>query len=294
MVPKKRNGVTRSKQSSAAATSQATPPAAAAVDAPEISEPEPLLKTNTTTNNDNQGNKIEALIESDGSSYSAIKLECEKALTALKCGNHNEALSLMKESCAHHESSAHSALIHRVQGTVCVKVASIIDDTNAKQRHLKNAVESARRAVELSPNSIEFSHFYAYFLYEAANEGKEYEEVVQECKRSLAIENPIDPAKESLQEESQQKILTAEARIGNVQNELRQLIQKSNISSLSTWMKNLGSGEEKRLIPIRRAAEDPMELRLVQSRRPNEIKKATKMPEERRKEIEVRVAVARL
>ncbi|GMY25902.1 Inactive ubiquitin carboxyl-terminal hydrolase 54 [Fagus crenata] len=103
-------------------------------------------------------------------------------------------------------------------------------------------------------------------LYEATNEGKEYEEVVQECKRSLAIENPIDPAKESLQEESQQKILTTEARIGHVQNELRQLIQKFNISSLSTWMKNLGSGEEKfGLIPIRRAVEDPMELRLVQS-----------------------------
>lgn len=295
MAPKKRNGATRSKQSSAVAASQATPPAAAAVDAPEISEPDPLLNPNTITNNDNQGNKIEALIESDGSSYSAIKLECEKALTALRRGNHNKALRLMKESCARHESSAHSALIHRVQGTVCVKVASIIDDTNAKQRHLKNAVESARRAVELSPNSIEFSHFYANLLYEAANEGKEFEEVVQECERSLAIENPIDPAKESLQEESQQKILTAEARIGHVQNELRQLIQKSNISSLSTWMKNLGSGEEKfRLIPIRRAAEDPMELRLVQSRRPNEIKKATKTPEERRKEIEVRVAAARL
>ncbi|XP_039057021.1 uncharacterized protein LOC120200193 [Hibiscus syriacus] len=60
-------------------------------------------------------------------------------------------------------------------------------------------------------------------------------------------------------------------------------------------MKNLVSGEEKfRLIPVRRVPEDPMEVRLVQTRRPNEIKKATKTPEERRKEIEVRVAAARL
>ncbi|KAK9995942.1 hypothetical protein SO802_020628 [Lithocarpus litseifolius] len=236
-----------------------------------------------------------SLVESDGSSYSAIKLECEKALTALRRGNHNKALRLMKESCARHEGSGHSALIHRVQGTVCVKVAAIIDDQNTKQRHLKNAVESARRAVELSPNSIEFSHFYANLLYEAANDVKEYEEVAQECERALGIENPIDPAKESLQDESQQKILTAEERIKHVQNELRQLIQKSNISSLSNWMKNLGNGDDKfRLIPIRRVTEDPMELRLVQSRRPNEIKKATKTPEERRKEIEVRVAAARL
>ncbi|KAL0355929.1 UNVERIFIED_CONTAM: hypothetical protein Sradi_4039800 [Sesamum radiatum] len=167
----------------------------------------------------------------------------------------------MKDLCSKHENSPHSALIHRVQGTVCVKVASIIDDSNAKQRHLKNAIESAKRAVVSSPSSIEFAHFYANLLYEAANEGKEYEEVVQECERALAIENPVDPAKESLQEENQQKISTAEARIAHVQSELRSLIQKSNIASISTWMKNLGNGEEKfRLIPIRRVPEDPMEL----------------------------------
>ncbi|KAJ7956324.1 Ubiquitin carboxyl-terminal hydrolase-related protein [Quillaja saponaria] len=239
--------------------------------------------------------KIESPVQSDGSTYSAIKLECERALNALRRGNHTKALRLMKESCSRHESSVHSALVHRVQGTVCVKVASIIDDPSGKQRHLKNAIESARKAVELSPNSIEFGHFYANLLYEAANDGKEYEEVVQECEKALSIENPVDPAKESLQDESQHKMSTAEARIGHVQNELRQLIQKSNIASLSTWMKNLGNGEEKfRLIPIRRATEDPMEARLVQTRRPNEIKKATKTPEERRKEIEVRVAAARL
>ncbi|GFZ03655.1 ubiquitin carboxyl-terminal hydrolase-related protein [Actinidia rufa] len=217
-----------------------------------------------------QRSKIEA---SDASSYSAIKLECERALTALRRGNHTKALRLMKEMSAKHENSAHSALIHR--------------------RHLKNAIESARKAVLLSPNSVEFAHFYANLLYEAANDGKkEYEEVVQECERGLAIENPIDPAEERLQDESQQKMLTADARIGHVQNEIRLLIQNSNIS---IWMKNLGQGEEKfRLIPLRRVSEDPMEVRLIQTRRPNEIKKATKTPEERRKEIEVRVAAARL
>ncbi|GMH16830.1 hypothetical protein Nepgr_018671 [Nepenthes gracilis] len=232
--------------------------------------------------------------ESEVSNYSAIKLECERALTALRRGNHTKALRLMKEACHRYENSA---LIHRVQGTICVKVASMMDDPTAKQRHLRNAIESARKAVSLSLNSIEFAHFYANLLYEAANDAKEYEEVVQECERALSLENPIDPAKESLQEESQQKIATADARIGHVQSELRSLIQKSNIASISTWMKNLGSGNEEkfRLIPIRRLSEDPMEVRLVQTtRRPNEIKKATKTTEERRKEIEVRVAAARL
>lgn len=229
------------------------------------------------------------------SNYGAIKLECERALNALGRGNHTKALRLMKDMCVRNENSPFFPLILRVQGTVCVKVASVIDDTNTKQRHLRNAVESARKAVVLSPNSIEFAHFYANLMYEAASEAKDYEQVVQECERALGIENPVDPGKESLQDESQLKMSTLDSRVSHVQNELRSLIQKSNIASLSSWMKNLNNGEEKfRLIPIRRATEDPMEVKMAQSRRPNEIKKATKTPEERRKEIEVRVAAARL
>ncbi|KAK6920803.1 protein of unknown function DUF627, N-terminal, partial [Dillenia turbinata] len=227
-------------------------------------------------------------------SVESIKQECERALTALRRGNHKKALRLMKEFSLKNENCA---LVHRVHGTVCVKVAAILDDLNSKQRHLKMAIDCARKAVLLSPNSVEFAHFYANLLYEAANDSKEYEEVIQECEKALAIENPVDPAKESLQDESQQRISSPDARISHVHQELRALIQKSNIASISTWMKNLGTGngEEKfRLIPIRRITEDPMEVRLVQTRRPNEIKKATKTPEERRKEIEVRVAAARL
>ena len=50
--------------------------------------------------------------------------------------------------------------------------------------------------------------------------------------------------KESLQDESQQKISTVKARIGHVQNELRFLVGKSNMASISTWMKNLGKMED--------------------------------------------------
>uniref|UniRef100_A0A5B7A9X7 USP domain-containing protein n=1 Tax=Davidia involucrata TaxID=16924 RepID=A0A5B7A9X7_DAVIN len=294
MGHKKRNPAPRSKPSPAAAA-----PPAPVVSGGGAASDCGLSSVDTEQNlnsNPSQLSKMEAsVVESDASSYSAAKLDCERALTALRRGNHTKSLRLMKEMCLRHENSAHSALIHRVQGTVCVKVASIIDDPNSKHRHLKNAIESAKKAVSLSPNSIEFAHFHANLLYEAANDGKEYEEVVRECERALTIENPVDPAKESLQDESQQKISTADARIAHVQNELRSLIQKSNIASISTWMKNLGNGEEKfRLIPIRRVTEDPMEVRLVQARRPNEIKKATKTREERRKDIEVQVAAARL
>lgn len=290
---KKRSFTPRSRPLSGNSGTATSHAAGSAADGPSSGE-----KEHSPNSISREQTKIEALVpvevKSDSSAYSAIKQECDRALNAVRRGNHTRALKAMKELCLRHENSA---LAHRVQGTVSVKVAAVIDDNQTKLRHLKNAIDSARKAVQLAPDSVEFAHFYASLLYEAASDTKEYEEVVQECERALDIKNPIDPAKESLQEESQQKISTADGRITHVQQELRSLIQKSNLSSISTWMKNLGggNGEDKyRFIPIRRVSEDPMEVRMVQTRRPNEIKKATKTPEERRKEIEVRVAAARL
>lgn len=279
MGHKKRNSAQRSKPSAAES----------------VSKEEPRLVLLSGKNGVASKAESKAL-KSSASPFVSVKTECERALTALRRGNHTKALRLMKEMSSKHENSPHSALVHRVQGTVFVKVAALIDDPNTKQRHLKSAIENARKAVMLSPNSIEFSHFYANLLYEVSNEAKEYEEVIQECERALAIENPVDPAKESLQDESQQKLAPAEARIAHVHAELRALINKSNISSISSWMKNLGgNGEEKfRLIPVRRLPEDPMELRFVQNKRPNEIKKVIKTSEEKRQEIEVQVAAARV
>ncbi|XP_071696286.1 uncharacterized protein [Rutidosis leptorrhynchoides] len=232
-------------------------------------------------------------IESEG--YTAVKVECEKALNAVRRGNHKKALRLMRDMCLKHDNTAYLALIHRVQGTVCVKVATLIDDPVAKQRHLKNAVESARKAAALAPNSVEFAHFYANLLCETATDGKDYDDSVHECVRALAIKNPVDPGKESLQDESQLKISSPNARIVHVQNELRALQQKANLGTISTWMRNLGNGEDKfRIIPIGRVPEDPMDVRVVQPRRPNDIKKVSKTDEERKKEIEVKVAAARL
>ncbi|KAF4367605.1 hypothetical protein F8388_011244 [Cannabis sativa] len=299
MGNKKRNLAARPKQSPAASpaavTKQVVDGAAGTADGLSPDELEPTLSPDTP--NPVSESKIVSpkSVESDASSEANVRLECDRALMALRRGNHTKALRLTKELCQRYEKSAHLAIVYRVQSTVCSKMASVIEDQNVKYRHLRRAIESARRAVELSPNSIEFGHFYANLMFESANEAKEYEEVVRECERLLAIENPVDPAKESSQEDSQEKLSTPEARIGNVQNEIRQLIQKSNIASISSWMKNLGNGDDKfRLIPIRRMTEDPMEGRLPPARRPNEIKKATKTQEERRKEIEVRVAAARL
>lgn len=226
----------------------------------------------------------------------AIKLECEKALNALRRGNHTRALNLIKDLCGRNLTCVDLGFVHRFRGTVCFKVASILDDVSKKDKFVRNAIESAKKATLLSPNSVEYAHFYANLLFEVAEGAKEYSEVLEECERALGIENPVDPGAECLQEESQSKMLSGNERISLVQNELRGLMQRANFGSISALVNNLGNGENKiHIIPMRKPVEDPMDMGgLVQAKKCNEIKKANKTLEERRKEIEVRVAAARL
>ncbi|KAL6960699.1 hypothetical protein U1Q18_038462 [Sarracenia purpurea var. burkii] len=156
--------------------------------------------------------------------YASVKLECNRALAALSGEDHEEALRLIKEVRLRHQDCA---LIYRVQSFVYRKLASLIDDDVAKQRLMKNAVESSRRAITLSPNSIEFSAFYANLLFEVASNTDGYQEVITECERAMSIDNPIDPAEESLLEPSESKASTVEARIALVLKELGSVLDKS-------------------------------------------------------------------
>ncbi|KAF3326332.1 Inactive ubiquitin carboxyl-terminal hydrolase 54 [Carex littledalei] len=224
-----------------------------------------------------------------------IKSECERSLTALRRGNPTKALRLMREAVGKHGDSS---LVHRVHGTVHAKLAAMIEDSVAKQRHAKAAIDSAQRATELAPNSIEFAHFYASLLLEYTAESGGYDLALTECERALFVENPVDPAEESLHVSEETAASTPEVRINQVQGELRNLIQKCNLASISTWMKTLNE-DKYRLIPVR-AFNEQLEYRVPTGptapppRRNNEIKKASKTLDERRKEIEVRVAAARL
>ncbi|KAL6901790.1 hypothetical protein ACP4OV_004666 [Aristida adscensionis] len=225
----------------------------------------------------------------------AVRAEVDRALGCLQRGNQARALRLTKDAVGRYgegPAAAAPPLLLRAHGTVHARTAAVLDDPAARARHHRAALQAARRAVELAPDSVELAHFHAMLLYEAAPDARGYEDVVAECERGLNIEAPTDPAPHSLR-------LPA-PDVEQVQSELRNLIQKANLASISTWVKTLGgTGEDKlRLIPVRRLAEEPMEARLVPTvpppRRPNEIKKATKTPEERRQEIEVRLAAMRL
>jgi Protein of unknown function (DUF627) len=142
-----------------------------------------------------------------------IKSECERSLTALRRGNHTKALRLMRDVLSKHGDSA---LAHRVHGTVHGKLTTLIEDPVVKQRHIKAAVDSAQRATVLAPNSIEFAHFYASLLFDYMAEAGGYELALAECERALCVENPVDPAEESLHVSEETAASTREARINQV------------------------------------------------------------------------------
>ncbi|CAL5369186.1 unnamed protein product [Camellia sinensis] len=179
---------------------------------------------NVTDDLRQEQSKIEPLAPSD---YNFIKLQSDLALNALYGRNKSKALKIMKEACPRYKNSA---LVYCAQANVQHLASRDIGDKSTKLRYLKNALESARRAVSLSPKSLEFANFYVYLLYDLSICGTDYEEVVRECKRALSIDDPIDPATETSQNESH--LNTAEERIAHMQESLQMLVQRCKIASL--------------------------------------------------------------
>ncbi|KAF7130792.1 hypothetical protein RHSIM_Rhsim10G0031400 [Rhododendron simsii] len=165
---------------------------------------------------------------------SLIKSQCRLAIAALR-RNPAKAHKLMEDACRSHPDCA---LVHAVRGNLHAVEASRIasSDSVLKQTHMRSAVESARRAASLSPNSIEFRAFYAQAMYNASRDVEGFEEAARECERALSIENPIAPAEEVwvVKEES-----TAEKRIHGVRKRLEWILGKCREASLSL-KKNLG------------------------------------------------------
>ncbi|CAM0871440.1 unnamed protein product [Alopecurus aequalis] len=223
-----------------------------------------------------------------GADAAAVRADCDKALACLQRGNPPKALRLMKEALARHGEG--SPLLHRAHGTVHSRAAAVLTDPAARARHHKAALQAAAQAVDLAPDSLELAHFRAMLLYEVATDNRAYEEVLAECERGLRIEHPSDPEQHSFRLPAPEP--------DQLRGELRTLIQKANLASISSWVKTLGgtTGDEK--LGFFRLTDDPLELPLLPAapapRRPNELKKATKTVEERRKEIEVQVAALRL
>ncbi|GMP27325.1 hypothetical protein CsSME_00003367 [Camellia sinensis var. sinensis] len=82
----------------------------------------------------------------------------------------------MKEACLRYKNYA---LVYHAQANVQLLTSIKIGNKSAKLRYLKNALESPRRNVSLSPKSLEFVDFYANLFYDLLTCGIGYKEVVR-------------------------------------------------------------------------------------------------------------------
>ncbi|CAK9175375.1 unnamed protein product [Ilex paraguariensis] len=210
-----------------------------------------------TSSNDNLP---EEQINAEQLDNDAIKAECELAIAALGQRNLTEALKLINDACLHYENSA---LVHHTRASIYTRIAAQIEDYDAYQEHLKNALESAKKAISISPHSIKFSHTHASLLFRLSSNVEDYEEVVKECERALSLFN-LPRVEKSSQEQ-----------LEFIKEELKSILDKAKIGLMVvTGTKNVGTadgGEEGSVFK-----EDPMLTN---------IKKANKTIEEKRKEI---------
>ncbi|KAH7845551.1 hypothetical protein Vadar_003467 [Vaccinium darrowii] len=122
---------------------------------------------------------------------SLIESECNAAIAAHTAGNPGKAFSLIEETRLRYENCG---LVYAAEYNLHTLEASRVEasDDVLFQNHVQSAVESARRAVSLSPNSTEFGILYAQALYKLSGglvDG--FDEVLRECERALSIENPL-------------------------------------------------------------------------------------------------------
>ncbi|CAK9175374.1 unnamed protein product [Ilex paraguariensis] len=197
----------------------------------------------------------------------AINSECERALAALGQRNQNEALKLIKEACVRYENSA---LVHHTQASIHTRIATQIEDYDAYQDSLKNALVSEEKAISLSPNSIKFAHTRASLLFRLSSNFKDYEEVVKECERALSLFT-LPPVERISQEE-----------LEFVKEELKSTLDKAKIGLITTGMKNVGTGD------VGEETSGFIEDLLTK------LKNAYKTVEEKTKEMEVLVGAAKL
>ncbi|KAH7846006.1 hypothetical protein Vadar_008538 [Vaccinium darrowii] len=119
---------------------------------------------------------------------SLIKSECLAAIAAHIGGNPAEAFRLMEETRLRYENCG---LVYASQYKLHALEASRLETSDGVlfQKHVRSAVDSARRAVILSPNSTEFETLYVQALNKLSS--SDVEEFHEVCERGLSIENPL-------------------------------------------------------------------------------------------------------
>ncbi|CAK9180383.1 unnamed protein product [Ilex paraguariensis] len=162
--------------------------------------------------------------------YEAIHVECHRAFDALNRRNQTKALKRIADVRIRYENSS---LAHHTEAVIHARIAEQTEDQYASLEHWKKALESAKKAVSLSPNSIEFALTCAILLSTLASNDQDRKEVVEECERGLSLFNFLPVIKTSRDE------------LERIQIALKSILDKSKIGCTEAPM-SVKAVEEKR------------------------------------------------
>lgn len=178
-----------------------------------------------------------------------VRAECEKAVKSMK-NNPPKAQKLIRENCEKHPRVS---LGFRYHAYIEKRLAEQQPNVSAlKKRHVNVALQAAKRATVLSPNSVEHAFFYANLLQEYMPRpvDKEHDvEAIAECKRALAIAEPDDPAEDMLGE-LPEELKTAEMRVGHFKHQLRQLSHQMKLAGLQHVFKHVSVDANGNFVPL--------------------------------------------
>ncbi|GAQ85185.1 hypothetical protein KFL_002230050 [Klebsormidium nitens] len=182
------------------------------------------------------------------SDYDIVRAECEKAVKSLK-NNPPRAQKSIKETC---QKYPNVSLGFRYHAYVEKRLAEQQHDASAlKKRHVAVALEAAKQATVLNPNSVEHGYFYALLLQEYIPlEGRESnEEAIAECERALGIVEPTDPADDMLGE-LPDDLSTAKSRASHYKYQLRQLSHQMKLAGLQHVFKHVSVDADGKFVPL--------------------------------------------
>ncbi|KAG5527705.1 hypothetical protein RHGRI_028595 [Rhododendron griersonianum] len=169
-----------------------------------------------------------------------IKAECEAAIEVHKKGDIVAAVALMNKKCLHYEICS---LVHSYQCKMHHLEACRIgtSDGDLFLKHLRAAVESARRAVFLTPDPTLFE---ALYVYELGSWSSEVEDIDEFWKKNL-IHRVVDPSHRKKNRKNVKKnycyAITDEEKTGLIEHRIGDL--KAYCTSLRKKKGEIGSAE---------------------------------------------------
>ncbi|XP_038710959.1 uncharacterized protein LOC120005406 [Tripterygium wilfordii] len=142
------------------------------------------------------------------------------AFREIKKGQYLHALLRIRQSMSNYKDSPHLHAIDALNRKLAAE--KLVDDFNMKLKQLNRAVQSAKFAMDMLPNSLYFALLSIDALYQTAEVTQEgWDTVIRQCKCALLIENSTDPGVDRFLGEDEMQNSSKEARIENTERQIR-------------------------------------------------------------------------